>query len=63
MREAVSEVTREAEREYLVQLLSICQGNVSQVAKRSGVDRRNLYRKLETLGVDPSKFRGADELG
>jgi DNA-binding NtrC family response regulator len=62
LREAVNEVIREAERDYLVQLLSICQGNVSQVAKRSGVDRRNLYRKLESLDIDPGRFREIREV-
>ncbi|MEA1988741.1 MAG: helix-turn-helix domain-containing protein, partial [Pseudomonadota bacterium] len=28
-------------------------GNVSETAKRSGVDRTNLYRKLKALDIDP----------
>ena len=57
MRQAIGEVTRAAEHEYLVQLLTICRGNVAEVARRSGVDRRNLYRKLEAHGIDPASFR------
>ena len=41
------------EARYLSQLLRETSGNVSETAKRSGVDRTNLYRKLKTLGIDP----------
>ncbi|GKT12817.1 MAG: two-component system, NtrC family, nitrogen regulation response regulator NtrX [Thiomicrorhabdus sp.] len=38
---------------YLSQLLRETGGNVSETAKRSGIDRTNLYRKLKALGIDP----------
>jgi len=41
------------EASYLSQLLRETGGNVSETAKRSGVDRTNLYRKLKSLGIDP----------
>ena len=41
------------EARYLSQLLRETSGNVSETAKRSGVDRTNLYRKLKALGIDP----------
>jgi len=41
------------EASYLSQLLRETGGNVSETAKRSGIDRTNLYRKLKTLGIDP----------
>ncbi|WP_373019305.1 sigma-54-dependent transcriptional regulator [Thiomicrorhabdus sp.] len=41
------------EKAYLSQLLRETGGNVSETAKRSGIDRTNLYRKLKTLGIDP----------
>ncbi|BCN92449.1 sigma-54-dependent Fis family transcriptional regulator [Thiomicrorhabdus immobilis] len=41
------------EARYLSQLLRETGGNVSETAKRSGVDRTNLYRKLKALGIDP----------
>ncbi len=41
------------EARYLSQLLRETSGNVSETAKRSGVDRTNLYRKLKSLGIDP----------
>jgi len=41
------------EGRYLSQLLRETSGNVTETAKRSGVDRTNLYRKLKALGIDP----------
>lgn len=41
------------EKAYLSQLLRETGGNVSETAKRSGVDRTNLYRKLKALEIDP----------
>ncbi len=51
---------REAfERAYLQQQLLLCNGKVGQLAKRVGIERTHLYRKLRALGID---FRhSADE--
>ena len=44
---------REAfERAYLQQQLLVCNGKVGQLAKRVGMERTHLYRKLRSLGVD-----------
>ncbi|MBS0376719.1 MAG: sigma-54-dependent Fis family transcriptional regulator [Proteobacteria bacterium] len=44
---------REAfERAYLQQQLQLCNGKVGQLAKRVGMERTHLYRKLRSLGVD-----------
>ena len=43
------------ERAYLQQQLLLCGGKVSALAKRVGMERTHLYRKLRALGVD---FRG-----
>jgi two-component system nitrogen regulation response regulator NtrX len=40
------------ERAYLQQQLSLCQGKVGLLAKRVGMERTHLYRKLRALGVD-----------
>jgi two-component system nitrogen regulation response regulator NtrX len=40
------------ERAYLQQQLLLCQGKVGQLAKRVGMERTHLYRKLRSLGVD-----------
>jgi len=38
---------------YLKQLLRETSGNVTETAKRSGIERTHLYRKLKTLEIDP----------
>jgi two-component system nitrogen regulation response regulator NtrX len=40
------------ERAYLQQQLMLCGGKVGQLAKRVGMERTHLYRKLRALGVD-----------
>ena len=40
------------ERAYLRQQLVLCGGKVGQLAKRVGMERTHLYRKLRSLGVD-----------
>ncbi len=40
------------ERAYLQQQLILCGGKVGQLAKRIGMERTHLYRKLRSLGVD-----------
>lgn len=46
------EAREEFERAYLRQQLVLCDGKVGQLAKRVGVERTHLYRKLRSLGVD-----------
>jgi DNA-binding NtrC family response regulator len=46
------------ERAYLQQQLLLCNGKVGQLAKRVGMERTHLYRKLRSLGVD---FRNLGE--
>jgi len=40
------------ERAYLTQQLALCGGKVGQLAKRVGMERTHLYRKLRALGVN-----------
>jgi DNA-binding NtrC family response regulator len=40
------------ERAYLTQQLALCGGRVGALAKRVGMERTHLYRKLRQLGVD-----------
>jgi DNA-binding NtrC family response regulator len=46
------------ERAYLTQQLQLCNGKVGLLAKRVGMERTHLYRKLRSLGVD---FRQSEE--
>lgn len=45
------------ERDYLVQLIGITQGNVSKAAKLAGKYRADLYELFRKHGIDPSDFR------
>jgi DNA-binding NtrC family response regulator len=49
------EAREQFERAYLQQQLLLCNGKVGLLAKRVGMERTHLYRKLRSLGVD---FRG-----
>jgi DNA-binding NtrC family response regulator len=56
---SLREAREHFERAYLQQQLLLCHGKVGQLAKRVGMERTHLYRKLRSLGVD---FRNvADE--
>jgi DNA-binding NtrC family response regulator len=56
---SLREAREHFERAYLQQQLLLCHGKVGQLAKRVGMERTHLYRKLRALGVD---FRsGADD--
>lgn len=43
------------EHQYLLEQFRHCDGNVAQLAGRVGMDRTNLYRKLRSLGIDPTQ--------
>lgn len=46
------EAREQFERAYLQQQLVLCGGKVGRLAKRVGMERTHLYRKLRSLGVD-----------
>jgi two-component system nitrogen regulation response regulator NtrX len=54
------EAREQFERAYLQQQLVLCDGKVGQLAKRVGMERTHLYRKLRSLGVD-FKSVGSDD--
>ncbi len=49
---SLREAREHFERAYLQQQLLLCNGKVGQLAKRVGMERTHLYRKLRSLGVD-----------
>jgi two-component system nitrogen regulation response regulator NtrX len=55
---SLREAREQFERAYLQQQLLLCNGKVGQLAKRVGMERTHLYRKLRSLGVD---FRGVGD--
>lgn len=54
------EAREQFERAYLQQQLVLCGGKVGQLAKRVGMERTHLYRKLRSLGID-FKSVGSDD--
>lgn len=51
------------ERDYLVTLLKLTRGQVSEVARLAGRNRTEVYRLLERHGLTPALFKGRDETG
>ncbi|MGZ6248711.1 MAG: sigma 54-interacting transcriptional regulator, partial [Syntrophales bacterium] len=51
------ESKQDFERSYLIELMTISRGNVSQAAKLAGKYRADLYALLEKYNVDPLGFR------
>ena len=54
------EAREQFERAYLQQQLVLCDGKVGKLAKRVGMERTHLYRKLRSLGID-FKSTGKDD--
>lgn len=54
------EAREQFERAYLQQQLVLCEGKVGQLAKRVGMERTHLYRKLRSLGVDFKSLSAED---
>ena len=55
------EAREQFERAYLQQQLVLCEGKVGKLAKRVGMERTHLYRKLRSLGVDFRAVTAGDE--
>jgi DNA-binding NtrC family response regulator len=55
------EAREQFERAYLQQQLVLCDGKVGKLAKRVGMERTQLYRKLRSLGVDFRAVTAGDE--
>jgi len=49
------------ERDYLIQLLKLTDGNVTDAARLADRNRTEFYRLLQKNGLDPSVFRGDDD--
>ncbi len=55
------EAREQFERAYLQQQLMLCDGKVGKLAKRVGMERTHLYRKLRSLGVDFRAVSAGDD--
>jgi DNA-binding NtrC family response regulator len=56
-KEYINEIVSEAERKYFVNILSKYMGNIRVVAKKSGVDRKTVYRKMKEYNIEIDNFR------
>ena len=43
------------ERAYIMEALATCDGNISKTADALGLERSNLYKKMRTLGLAPTR--------
>ncbi len=57
MLKPLKEAKSEFEKNYLIHLLQVTQGNVSQAAKLAHKYRADFYKLLEKYHIDPKKFR------
>jgi two-component system nitrogen regulation response regulator NtrX len=51
------EAREQFERQYLLHQLERCEGNMTRLAERAGLERTHLYRKFKLLGIDPKKYK------
>ena len=51
----LKEAREQFERIYLEHQIRVAGGSISNVAKRIGVERTHLYRKLRSLGINTKK--------
>jgi DNA-binding NtrC family response regulator len=56
-REYLDAILRHAEERYLIRMLSLWKGNINQISRQMGVDRKTIYRKLAEYSIDPGSFR------
>lgn len=50
-------IIHDAEEKYILRAIRECKGNLNQVARMMGVDRKTVYRKIEEYGIDVAKFK------
>ncbi len=50
-------ISADAEMKYLITALKAHHGNINQVARMMGIDRKTVYRKLSEYSIDIERFR------
>jgi two-component system response regulator GlrR len=58
----LDEARRAFERDYLVRILKITSGNVTQAARLAGRNRTEFYRLLERHALEPAMFKSAAQV-
>jgi len=61
--QSFKEAKREFEKEYISQVLRICQGNISQAARLAKKDRKDFYDVMKKYGIQPEAFRKQQHAG
>ncbi|MBI2933844.1 MAG: sigma-54-dependent Fis family transcriptional regulator [Planctomycetes bacterium] len=56
-KESYEEAKADFEKCYLIRLLRSCNGNLSRAARRAGMTRPLLYKKLSLHNINPEQFR------
>lgn len=56
-KEARKKLIKDFEREYFLNLLAKHKKNITHVAKEAGINRKSVYRVLESLGISPQELR------
>jgi len=51
----VDHTLADLERDHIAQVLEACDGNKARAARRLGLDRRSLYRRIERYGLDQAQ--------
>ena len=54
---SLKDAKKDFERNYLIQLIELTHGNVSQAAKLAGKYRADVYELLKKYKLDPADFR------
>ena len=57
----VAEARAAFERDYLITLLKLTRGQVSEVARLAGRNRTEVYRLLQRHGLTPALFKDRDD--
>jgi two-component system response regulator GlrR len=58
---SLDQARRDFERDYLVRILGMTQGNVTHAARLAGRNRTEFYRLLERHSLSPGMFKPAPD--
>lgn len=51
------EAKKNFKRKYITRLLQLNLGNISEVSRKAGIDRRSIHRLIRELDIDPEAYR------
>ena len=57
---SLKEIVEQLEIFYIRQALQACNGNVTKVAKKLGLSRLGLHKKIQRYGIDSTKYKQAN---